>query len=148
MNKRKILFLCTHNAARSQIAEAFVNARFGDRYEAHSAGNEPTEVHPCAIEVMAEVGIDISRQRAKSLNEFDDSSFDYVVTMCADAGRTVRSFRVERFTSPIPSTIQKQMQDQTRSTVRLSGTCVTESESGSRPHFLIIRETSSISQFF
>ena len=92
MNKRKILFLCTHNAARSQIAEAFVNARFGDRYEAHSAGNEPTEVHPCAIEVMAEVGIDISRQRAKSLNEFDDSSFDYVVTMCADAAKNCPIF--------------------------------------------------------
>jgi len=85
MNKQTILFLCTHNAARSQMAEGFVNAQFGDRYVARSAGNEPTEVHPCAIEVMTELGIDISRQRAKSLNEFDDSSFDYVVTMCADA---------------------------------------------------------------
>src|SRR5665647_2963002 len=66
MNKRTILFLCTHNAARSQIAEAFINARFGDRYEAHSAGNEPTEVHPCAIKVMAELGIDISRQRPQA----------------------------------------------------------------------------------
>src|SRR5665811_2040539 len=55
--------------------------------------------------------------------------------------RTVPSFRVERFTSPIPSTIRKQMQDQTRSTVRLSGTCATESESGSRPYFLTIPES-------
>jgi len=81
---KKILFLCTHNAARSQMAEGFVNALYGDRYEAHSAGNEPTELHPCAITVMAEVGIDIASQRAKSLDELDDMSFDYVVTLCAD----------------------------------------------------------------
>jgi arsenate reductase len=92
MNKRTILFLCTHNAARSQIAEAFINVRFGDQYEARSAGNEPTEVHACAIVVMAELGIDISKQHAKSLNEFDDSSFDYVVTMCADAAENCPIF--------------------------------------------------------
>jgi arsenate reductase len=85
MSKKRILFLCTHNAARSQMAEGFVNARYGDRYEAYSAGNEPTEVHQCAVAVMAEVGIDISAHRAKSLDEFDDASFDYIVTMCADA---------------------------------------------------------------
>jgi arsenate reductase len=84
-SKKKILFLCTHNAARSQMAEGVVNARYGDRYEAHSAGNKPTEVHPCTVSVMAEVGIDISAYRAKALDEFDDESFDYVVTMCADA---------------------------------------------------------------
>lgn len=83
-SKKKILFLCTHNAARSQMAEGFVNALYGDRYEAYSAGNEPTEVHPCAITVMAEVGIDISTHRAKSLDEFDDAPFNCVVTMCAD----------------------------------------------------------------
>ncbi len=59
MNKQTIPFLCTHNAARSQMAEGFVNARFEDRYIARSAGSEPTGVHPCAIEVMAELGIDI-----------------------------------------------------------------------------------------
>jgi arsenate reductase len=92
MNKLTILFLCTHNAARSQIAEALINARLGDRYVACSAGSEPTEVHPCAIEVMAELGIDISRQRAKSLSEFNDSFFDYVVTMCADAAENCPIF--------------------------------------------------------
>jgi len=85
MNKQTILFLCTHNAARSQMAEGLVNAQFGDRYIARSAGSEPTEVHPCAVEVMAELGIDISRQRAKSLREFNAAPFSYVVTMCADA---------------------------------------------------------------
>jgi|GEM_PF-113561 arsenate reductase len=83
--KKRILFLCTHNAARSQMAEGFVNARHSDRYEAFSAGNEPTEVHQCTVAVMAEVGIDISTQRSKSLDEFEETLFDYVVTMCADA---------------------------------------------------------------
>jgi arsenate reductase len=92
MHVKKILFLCTHNAARSQMAEGFVNARYHDRYEAYSAGNEPTEVHPCAIEAMAEVGIDISAQRAKSVEEFDNASFDYVVTVCADTAETCPVF--------------------------------------------------------
>ena len=92
MNKQTILFLCTHNAARSQMAEGFVNAQFSDLYIARSAGSEPTEVHPCAVEVMAELGIDISRQRAKSLSEFDDAPFDYVVTMCADAAENCPIF--------------------------------------------------------
>ena len=83
-SKKKILFLCTHNAARSQMAEGLVNALYGDRYEACSAGPEPTKVHPCAIAVMAEAGIDISTHRAKSLDVFDNVSVDYVVTMCAD----------------------------------------------------------------
>ncbi|HEX7514710.1 MAG TPA: arsenate reductase ArsC [archaeon] len=66
------------------MAEGFVNALYGDRYEVQSAGNEPTELHPCAITVMAEVCIDIASQRAKSLDELEDISFDYVVILCAD----------------------------------------------------------------
>jgi len=89
---KKILFLCTHNAARSQMAEGLINARYSDRYNAYSAGNEPTDVHPCAVEAMAEVGIDISAQRVKSLDEFADASFDYVVTMCADAAENCPIF--------------------------------------------------------
>ncbi|MGB9372210.1 MAG: arsenate reductase ArsC, partial [Halobacteriota archaeon] len=81
--KKKILFLCTHNAARSQMAEGFINALYSDRYQAYSAGSEPTEMHSCAIKVMAEEGIDIASQRAKPLDEYVDASFDYVVTMCA-----------------------------------------------------------------
>ncbi|MGZ4914381.1 MAG: arsenate reductase/protein-tyrosine-phosphatase family protein [Halobacteriota archaeon] len=57
---KKILFLCSHNAARSQTAEGLANAQYSNRYKAYSAGNEPTAVHPCALEVMAEAGIDIS----------------------------------------------------------------------------------------
>ncbi len=89
---KTILFLCTHNAARSQMAEGLINARYHDRYKAYSAGNEPTTVHACAVKVMADVGIDISAQRAKSLAEFTDMSFDYVVTMCADAAENCPIF--------------------------------------------------------
>jgi Protein-tyrosine-phosphatase len=88
------------------MAEGFVNALYGDRYEANSAGNEPTQVHPCAIEVMAEEGIDIASQRAKSLNEFDDVYFDYVVTLCADNHENCLSFRAGRHTSSVPLLIR------------------------------------------
>jgi arsenate reductase len=74
------------------MAEAIINQQFGDLYKAYSAGIDPTELHPCAIKVMAEVGIDISRQRAKPLNEFDNESFDYVVTLCPDAAENCPIF--------------------------------------------------------
>ena len=112
--KKKILFLCTHNAARSQMAEGFVNALYGDRYEAHSAGNEPTELHPCAITVMAEVGIDIASQRAKSLDELDDMSFDYVVTLCADNQENCpifpggETYLQHAFPDPMPARAEEQ----------------------------------------
>jgi arsenate reductase len=74
------------------MAEALLNSLYGGQYEAQSAGNDPTEVHPCAIRVMAELGIDISKQRAKSLSAFDDAAFDCVVTMCADAAQSCPVF--------------------------------------------------------
>ena len=83
--RRRILFICTHNSARSQMAEGLMNARYGDRFEAQSAGIEPTEVHPLAIKAMAELGIDISHHRSKSIEEFLGQEFDYVVTVCDHA---------------------------------------------------------------
>jgi len=83
--KKRILFICTHNSARSQIAEGLMNALYGDRYEAYSAGTEPSRVSPYAVAVMAEQGIDISRHRAKHVNEFRGMSFDYVITICDSA---------------------------------------------------------------
>jgi len=80
--KKKILFLCTHNAARSQMAEGYMRAKYGDRYEVFSAGTEVTRVHPMAIAVMKEVGIDISRHRSKLLDDFFDQGIDTVVTVC------------------------------------------------------------------
>jgi arsenate reductase len=83
--KRKVLFLCTHNSARSQIAEGLLNTIYGSLYEAHSAGIEPSKVNPYAVEVMKELGIDISNNRSKSIEEFRDANFDYVVTVCDNA---------------------------------------------------------------
>ena len=80
--KKKVLFLCTHNSARSQMAEGLLRALYGDRYEARSAGVEETAVHPRAVSVMEEVGIEISGQRSKSAEEFKDIVFDLAVTVC------------------------------------------------------------------
>ncbi len=82
MQKQRVLFLCTHNSARSQMAEGLLRALYGDRYEVLSAGTEPTSVHPLAVQVMAEIGIDISNHRSKSVEEFHNLSFDLVVTVC------------------------------------------------------------------
>ncbi len=84
-DKERVLFICTHNAARSQMAEGFLKAHYADRYDAYSAGTEPTHVDPCAITVMQEVGVDISTSRSKGLEEFEGQQFDFVVTLCADA---------------------------------------------------------------
>lgn len=83
--KKKVLFICTRNSARSQMAEGFLNDLYGDRYEAYSAGIEPTEVDPYAIKAMAEINVDISKQRSKSIEEFRRNNFEYVVTVCDHA---------------------------------------------------------------
>lgn len=83
--KQKVLFICTHNSARSQMAEGYLNARYRDRYEAFSAGTEVTRVHPLAIAAMEEIGIDISNHWSKVLIEFFDQDIDIVVTVCDSA---------------------------------------------------------------
>jgi len=80
--KKKVLFLCTHNSARSQMAEGLLRAMYRDRYEAYSAGVEATSVDPRAVRAMLEIGIDISAQRSKSSQEFQDVIFDVAVTVC------------------------------------------------------------------
>jgi arsenate reductase len=82
MNKVKVLFLCTHNSARSQMAEGLMRHLYGDRYEVFSAGATPTQVNPFAIKVMAEQGIDISGHRSKSIEEFRGKDVDLVVSVC------------------------------------------------------------------
>jgi arsenate reductase (thioredoxin) len=81
-DKENVLFLCTHNSARSQMAEALLRAMYGDRYEAYSAGVAVTSVDPRAVRAMLEIGIDISAQRSKSSQEFQDTIFDLAVTVC------------------------------------------------------------------
>ena len=83
--KKTVLFLCSHNSCRSQIAEGLLNAFFRDTYQALSAGIVPSEVNPYAIEVMKEIGIDISSQYSKSIEEFKDKKFDVVATVCDNA---------------------------------------------------------------
>lgn len=82
----RVLFLCTHNSSRSQMAEGLLHAHGSDAFEVFSAGTHPRTVHPLAIKAMAEVEIDISRQRAKGIEEFTDQlPIDLVVTVCDEA---------------------------------------------------------------
>ncbi len=86
MTKKKVLFLCTGNSCRSQMAEGLVDHFLGDRWEAFSAGTKPSGyVHPLAVRAMAELDIDISGRRSKSVDEFRDVAFDVVITVCDDA---------------------------------------------------------------
>ncbi|MFW6134918.1 MAG: arsenate reductase ArsC, partial [Elusimicrobiota bacterium] len=82
---KKILFLCTGNSCRSQMAEGLMRHMAGDKFEVFSAGVEPTQVNPYAIKVMAEAGINISSHRSKSVNKFLKQEFDYVITVCNHA---------------------------------------------------------------
>jgi arsenate reductase len=85
MDKKKVLFICTHNSARSQMAEGLLNGLYGDQFEAFSAGTHPSSVNPYAIKVMKEIGIDISKHYSKSIEEFRGIKFDYIVTVCDNA---------------------------------------------------------------
>lgn len=83
--KKRILFLCTHNSCRSQIAEGLINHFFDNRFQAYSAGTSATSVHPLAIIVLKELGVDISGHRSKTMDAFDGQTFDYVITLCGSA---------------------------------------------------------------
>jgi arsenate reductase len=85
MNKPRVLVLCTGNSARSQMAEGLLRHFHGDRLEVESAGTQPSRVHPEAIAAMREIGIDISGQRSKQVDEFAGQAFHYVITVCDNA---------------------------------------------------------------
>src|SRR6266550_6386094 len=85
--KKRVLILCTGNSARSQMAEGLLRHLGGDRFEVFSAGVEASFVRPQAIEAMKEIGIDISQHRSKSVNEFLDEDFNYVITVCDNANQ-------------------------------------------------------------
>lgn len=89
---QRVLILCTGNSARSQIAEGWLRHLAGDRFAVFSAGTKPSVVNPLAIQVMREVGIDISDHRSKSVTEFLDQSFDYVITVCDQAAEACPVF--------------------------------------------------------
>ncbi len=89
---KRVLFICTKNSVRSQMAEALVNYDLAGRAEAFSAGTQPSSVHPLAIVVMQELGIDISHQKSKGLEEFAGQQFDYVITLCSEADESCPVF--------------------------------------------------------
>lgn len=90
--KRRILFICTHNSARSQMAEGLLRHLAGEQLEVFSAGTEATLVRPLAIQAMAETGIDISKQQSKTLARYLNEPFDEVITVCDTAAETCPIF--------------------------------------------------------
>ncbi len=86
MSKSKVLFLCTGNSCRSQMAEGLVRRYLSKRWKAYSAGTQPKDsVHPLAIKAMAELGIDISKRKSKTVDKYKDKKFDLVITVCDEA---------------------------------------------------------------
>ena len=90
--KQRVLILCTGNSARSQMAEGWLRHLAGDRFDVFSAGTHPSTVNPLAIVVMQERGIDISQHRSKSVKEFTDQPFDFVITVCDQAAEACPVF--------------------------------------------------------
>ena len=97
-----LLFLCVGNSARSQMAEGLARAHFGDAVRVQSAGSKPSSVHPLASVALTEVGIDVSRQRSKSVAEIDAGSVDLVITLCAEEVCPVYPKRVRKIHWPLP----------------------------------------------
>jgi len=90
--KPRVLILCTGNSARSQMAEGLLRHEAGDRFEVFSAGTAPSRIRPEAIAVMAEIGLDISGHRSKSVSEFVGQNLDFVITVCDNAKETCPVF--------------------------------------------------------
>ena len=90
--KQRILFICTHNPARSQMAEGLLRSLGDDQFEVFSAGTEATQVRPFAIKAMAEVGVDISKQQSKILERYLNEPFDQVITVCDTAAEVCPLF--------------------------------------------------------
>ncbi len=114
--KRTVLFLCTHNSARSQMAEGWLRHLYGERYEVFSAGTQPTRVHPLAVQVMAERGVDLSSHTSTSVEQYLDRNFDLVVTVCDHAREACPVFPGARRTLhrsfPDPTQVQGSPQEQ------------------------------------
>jgi arsenate reductase (thioredoxin) len=104
MHRPRVLFLCTHNSARSQMAQGLLAFMAGDRFEVHSAGTVATGVSADAIEVMADLGIDISAHESKTLDRYRNEEFDWVVTVCDAAADACPAFpgRVQRLHWSLP----------------------------------------------
>ena len=109
MPKKKVLFLCVHNASRSIMAEALVNHFLGDTWEAFSAGSEPTKVNRFSIKALKEIGIDMPQAHSKAIDSFRGQQFDKVITLCDEAAEACPLWlgpNVEHITFRDPSTAQ------------------------------------------
>lgn len=102
MTPTSILFLCVANSARSQMAEGLARSRFGDHVRVQSAGSRPSRVNPYAVEVMREIGIDLTTHASKSVDTIDPASVDLVVTLCAEEVCPVFLGKIQRLHWPIP----------------------------------------------
>lgn len=102
-----ILFLCVANSARSQMAEGLARRLFGERARVASAGSEPTRVNPYAVEVMAELGVELAGHRSKSVDTIDPATVDTVITLCAEEVCPVFLGRARRLHWPIPDPASK-----------------------------------------
>ena len=107
---QRVLFLCTHNSARSQMAEAFLRHLGSERFDVASAGTEARGLNPLAVQAMAEVGIDISLQESKTLDQYVDQPFDLVITVCDEANEACPYFANAKerlhWSFPDPSAVQ------------------------------------------
>lgn len=112
----RVLFLCTHNSARSQMAEGLLRNLGGDKVEVFSAGSEPTAIHPLAIKAMAGIGIDLRKHRVKHLDEFAGQTFDYIVTVCDRVREVCPVFPSDpekiHWSFPDPAAIEGDLQSQ------------------------------------
>jgi arsenate reductase (thioredoxin) len=108
VKRPRILFICTHNSSRSQMAEGYMNAKYGDRFEVFSGGTEITRVHPMAIAVMKEIGIDISGHRSKLIDEHLERGIAAAITVCDSAQKACPFFpgakKVIHISFPDPAT--------------------------------------------
>lgn len=110
MNKKKVLFLCTGNSARSQIAEALLRQKAGSELEVFSAGTAPKGLNPLAVQVMKEIGINISDQQSKDVGQFANESFDWVITVCDTAKEQCPVFpgsRSQHWSIPDPEDLEE-----------------------------------------
>jgi arsenate reductase len=115
VEKLRVLFLCTGNRARSQMAEGFLRHFASDRFLVYSAGTEPKGLSPTTVAVMREIGIDVSEHRSKSIGELVDQDFDYVITVC-DTARAVcptfeRAARLLHWNIPDPADLERSGMD-------------------------------------
>ena len=92
MNKKKVIFICTGNACRSQMAEGLLRHLAGDKFEVYSAGSHPSHLHPASIAVMAEWGIDIARHTAEPIDDYLETGIDIVITVCDNAQQICPTF--------------------------------------------------------